>query len=182
MWKVETAQQLITSSMPAPVIFQVAVNPDEQTALYVGVDPTIHVVDLNTMEEVRSLVGHQLSVPCIEFLPDRKKVLSCSGDNTLILWDLQNGQPIYRMNGRGGKEGLWAVAVSADGKTALSDTGDGTMILWDLQSGNELRTFRTTDPSGWAGASGIAYLPDGRTADLCGWRWQNHPMEPGDRG
>jgi WD40 repeat protein len=164
LWDVETAQQPISTSIPGPVIFQLAVSPGEQTALFVGIDPFIHVVDLKTMEEVRSLAGHQLSVPCIEFLPDGKRALSCSGDNTLILWDLNDDQPIYRLDGRGGQQGLWAVAISPDGKTALSDTGDGTMILWDLQSGEELRTFRTTDPSGWAGASGIAYLPDGKTA------------------
>jgi len=164
LWDTEAEHQLITTSISSPVIFQVAVSPDEQTALFVGVDPFIRVLDLKTLEEVASLQGHQLSVPCIEFLPDGNRALSCSGDNTLILWDLQSGQPIYRLEGRGGEQGLWAVTISPDGSTALSDTADGTMILWDLQRGVELRTFRTSDPSGWTGASGIAYLPGGKTA------------------
>ncbi len=163
-WEIETTNQIITSPVPIAVVFQISVSPNNRTALYVGTDPFVHVVDLITWEESGQLGGHQNFIPCIEFLPDGIRALSCSGDDTLILWDLQNGQPIYRLDGRGGEEGIWAIAISPDGKTALSDTAQGTMILWDLQNGKEMHILRTADPAGWGGASGIAYLPDGRTA------------------
>jgi WD40 repeat protein len=124
----------------------------------------VHALDLTTWAETGLLEGHRSFIPCIEFLPDGKRALSCSGDNSLILWDLQNDQPVYSLDGRGGKDGVWAVSVSPDGSTALSGTSQGTMILWDLQSGSELHTLRTEDPTGWTGTSGIAFLPDGRSA------------------
>ncbi|MGW8249009.1 MAG: nSTAND1 domain-containing NTPase [Anaerolineales bacterium] len=164
LWDIETAQQLISSSVPLAVVFQVAVSPDGQAALYTGADPYIHIMDLQSWQETGRLEGHRNFIPCIEFLPDGKRAFSCSGDGTLILWDLQSGQPVYRLDGRGGQEGIWAVAISPGGDTALSDTSQGTMIMWDLQSGEELRTFHATEPSGWAGATGIAYLPDGKSA------------------
>ncbi len=182
LWEIESAQQLITSPVPMAVIFQVAVSPEGQSALYVGADPLVHALDITNWAETGLLAGHQSFIPCIEFLPDGKRALSCSGDNSLILWDLQNGQPVYHLDGHGGKDGVWAVSVSPDGSTALSGTSQGTMILWDLQSGAELRTLRTEESAGWTGTSGIAYLPDGRTAISVGGDGQiiEWDLESGD--
>jgi WD40 repeat protein len=143
---------------------QVAISPDGKTALYGGADPFVHLLDITSWSDTGRLAGHQSLVPCIEFLPDGKRALSCSSDGTLILWDLQEGTPLYRLDGRPRQEGVWAVAISPDGETALSDTGDGAMILWDIQNGQEIRTIRNPDPLAVRGASGIAYLPDGQSA------------------
>ncbi len=164
LWDLSTAKQIKTIPLNLAVVMQVAVSPDGQTVMYSGADPFVHLLDLPSWSDNRSLAGHQSIVPCIEFLPDGKKVLSCSSDGTLILWDLEVGTPLYHLDGRPRQEGVWAVAISPDGSTALSDTGDGTMILWDMQTGEEIRTFRSTDPLTASGASGIAYLPDGSTA------------------
>lgn len=163
-WQLESGELLNTYSVPLPVIFQVAISPDGNTALYVGADTGVHILDLKTWQETAVLQGHQSLVTCIEFLPDGSRALSGSGDGTLIVWDLRAGQPLYQLDALAREPGVWALAISPDGSTALSDTGQGSMILWDLQRGELLRILRGADPGGWTGASGIAYLPGGATA------------------
>jgi WD40 repeat protein len=164
LWQLESGALLNTYPVPLPAIFQVAISPDGKTALYVGGDVGVHILDLKTWQESNALQGHQSFVTCIEFLPDGSRALSGSGDGTLILWDLQSGQLLYQLDALAREPGVWALAISPDGSTALSDTGQGSMILWDLQRGELLRILRGPDPDGWTGASGIAYRPDGTTA------------------
>jgi WD40 repeat protein/DNA-binding SARP family transcriptional activator len=164
LWQLESGELLNTYSVPLPVIFQVAISPDGKTALYVGGDTGVHILDLKTWQESNVLQGHQSFVTCIEFLPDGSRALSGSGDGTLILWDLQAGQPLYQLDALAREPGVWALAISPDGSTALSDTGQGSMILWGLERGELLRILRGADPAGWTGASGIAYRPGGTMA------------------
>jgi WD40 repeat protein len=115
------------------------------------------------------LVGHEGWVPCLEFTPDGRRVLSGSVDGTLILWDVTRREILHRLAARG--QGLWSLAMSPDGQTALSDSGDNageaSMILWDLEMGQEIRAFSRPDPPEGTGVSGIAYLPDGHSAISC---------------
>ena len=108
-------------------------------------------------------------MPCLEFAPDGRRALSCSVDGTLIVWDLQNREILHRLAAHG--QGLWSIAVGPDGRTALSDsggsTGEASMILWNLETGQKMHTFSRPDQPTGAGVSGIAYLPDGRSAISC---------------
>lgn len=164
MWDLKSGRQLQKMDIPLPVLMQVAANPQGKDILFTGIGPVVFRFELDNWEQVDELVGHQgFYTPCIEFLPEGSKALSCSADGTLILWNLQNNQPILQLDGRDQGNGLWAVAISPDGLTALSDSGECSMILWDLETGKELRCFLRDDYSTRRGSSGIAFLPDGKT-------------------
>ena len=165
LWSKDSHDRLGVLDMPPnPVIFQIAISPDDQTVLFVTNDPYVYVMDLGSILTLATMEGHEGSIPCIEYLPDGEQALSCSGDGTLILWDVESRKSIYRMDAHGGDHGLWSIAISPDGRTALSDTGEASMILWDLETGTELRRFERGDDPGKSGASGIAYLPGGLSA------------------
>ena len=165
LWSKDSHDQLGVLEMPPnPVIFQIAISPDDQTVLFVTNDPYVYVMDLASILTLASMEGHEGSVSCIEYLPDGERALSCSGDGTLILWDVESRTPIYRMDAHGGDQGLWSIAISPDGHSALSDTAEASMILWDLETGTELRRFVRGDNQGKMGASGIAFMPDGLSA------------------
>jgi len=87
--------------------------------------------------------------------------LSGSDDNTLRLWDLDNGTELRRFEGHNG----WVrtIAVVPDRRRALSGSGDNTLRLWDLDNGTELRRFDGHDSR----IRAIAVLPDGRRALSC---------------
>ena len=76
------------------------------------------------------LHGHLGSVRSIVWSPDGKILASGSGDNTIILWDIQTRQPLGEPL-KGHTDSVWSVAFSPDGKVLASGSGD-TIILWDV--------------------------------------------------
>ena len=80
------------------------------------------------------LRGHTSSVYSVAFSPDGARIISASADQTLRLWDAQNGQPIGAPF-RGHTKSVRSVAFSPDGSRVVSGSRDTTLRLWDSQSG-----------------------------------------------
>ena len=104
------------------------------------------------------LVGHSGTVDAVAFLPDGRRGLSGSADNTLRLCDLASGETLRTLEGH--SAGVEAVALSVDGSRALSGSDDKTLRLWDLETGETLRTLEGHTSS----VNAVAVLPDGRRA------------------
>jgi WD40 repeat protein len=97
-----------------------------QDTLY---EATLRVVDSNVF------YGHEADVWSVAFSPDRQRIISCSSDCTLRLWNLQGnqiGDPFY-----GHEDQVLSVAFSSDGQKIISCSSDGTLRLWNLQ-GNQI--------------------------------------------
>jgi len=92
-------------------------------------DNLIHVFDLGDGTE-RRLEGHSQQVHGAVFLPDGKRILSASYDQTVRLWDVATGKEVCRFFGH--TNWAWPVAVSPDGKFGLSGGLDKTVRLWRL--------------------------------------------------
>ncbi len=78
-------------------------------------------------------------------------------DGTLILWDVETGEEIRRLEGH--NDVVADVAFSPDGKNALSGSYDTTVIHWDLETGKILQQFK--GHNGWVRT--VAFSPDGKT-------------------
>ena len=109
---------------------------------------------------VRAFVGHTRRVNAVAVLPDGRRALSGSHDNTLRLWDLETGES--RALARPGV--VHAVAVLPDGRRALSGSHDNTLRLWDLETGKSRALAGHTDD-----VTAVAVLPDGRRALSGSW-------------
>jgi WD40 repeat protein len=107
---------------------------------------------------IRTLKGHTGCVNAVAVTPDGRRAVSASADQTLRVWDLENGQTLRRLEGHTG----WvnAVAMAADGRRVVSASGDETLRVWDLESGQTLR--RLEGHTGRVRA--VAITPDGRRA------------------
>jgi len=101
------------------------------------------------------LKGHKGWVTCIgTSAEDPNKVLSGSRDKTIIVWKLNEGQPITneedgdtqlgQMQRRlvGHHHFVQDLDISSDGHFALSASWDNTLRLWDLNSGQTENQFR----------------------------------------
>ncbi len=106
---------------------------------------------------MRALIGHRGPIWCI-VLHEQRQALSGSGDKTLCLWDLTNGNCLCTFEGHAG--GVRAVAVTPDGRQALSASHDKTLRLWDIETGQLLRIFTGHNGPVWY----VTITPDGRQA------------------
>jgi WD40 repeat protein len=71
---------------------------------------------------------------------DDANLVTSSADQTLILWDIDTGNPIRIYSGHA--DWVNDVDIAPDGNTMLSSSDDFTLILWDINSGEALRRFQ----------------------------------------
>ena len=105
---------------------------------------------------VRILSGHLHSVNAVAVSPDGRHIVSGSHDNSVVVWDLETGAPIHRLNEHQGC--VNSVAVTPDGRSIVSGSADETMVVWDLETGMQVR--RLAVDHGWVWS--VAISPDGR--------------------
>ena len=105
---------------------------------------------------VRTPPLDQLDARITGDLPDGRRAVSVSGDETLRVWDLETGDELEVVRGHEGP--ILGVAVSADGRQAASAGLDGTIRLWDLENGAGLAVLEGHEDPVWS----LRYTPDGR--------------------
>ncbi|MCX6189036.1 MAG: caspase family protein [Bacteroidetes bacterium] len=85
-------------------------------------------------------LGHSDRVRCVSVTPDAKFAVTGSGDNTIKLWNISNGQLIRTFNGHHGL--VYAVQISNDGKSVYSCSWDDKRtIKWDALTGKILKQY-----------------------------------------
>ncbi len=97
-------------------------------------EETLHVVAQAT--SVRAILsGHQESVLAVAVSPDGRTLATASSDQTIILWDLPEGQVRQRLEGH--FDQVNTLAFSPDGRLLASAAGptDPSVRLWDVARG-----------------------------------------------
>ena len=131
---------------PQPVIPQPSV---------VTPTPTIVPQVPNDFRELRTLTGHSDSVVSVAVSPDGKYLASGSDDDTVIIWDANNGQRLKTLKGH--STYVRSVSWSPDGKYLASGADDNTVIIWDAKSGEMLKTLKGHSKS----VNSVSWSPDG---------------------
>ncbi|KIJ12136.1 hypothetical protein PAXINDRAFT_25533, partial [Paxillus involutus ATCC 200175] len=107
--------------------------------------------------------GHEMDIKGIAYLPGGERVVSCSFDKTVRIWDVEKGE----QEGTSMVHENWicALAVTKDGKMILSGDGD-RITMWDVETHERIEE--------WADHTGydircIALSPDDRFAASGDW-------------
>lgn len=95
------------------------------------------------MEPCRKLYGHSSYVYSVAFSPNGSILASGGFDDSLRLWNAQNGQIFKEIAAHG--DPITSVDFSYDGSVLLTGSFDGLMRLWDVESGRCLRTIVDND-------------------------------------
>src|SRR5262249_8743256 len=95
------------------------------------------------------------SVSAGAFLPDGRRIILCSYDGRVRLWDLQTGEALAWEVGHDAL--VRSVAAAPDGLTVITGSGDRTARLWDARTG-EQKLLLPHD----AGVTFVSYISNGR--------------------
>ncbi|KAH8797328.1 WD40-repeat-containing domain protein [Flagelloscypha sp. PMI_526] len=107
------------------------------------------------MQNPRQIIGPETPLtPAAISLP-RKRIVSASHDNTVLIWDAESGQKIRELEGH--TEWVYSAAFSPTGKHVVTGSRDVTIRIWDADSGEEI--WKVRGHKGWVLA--VAFSPDG---------------------
>ncbi len=118
---------------------------------------TVACVQRNATVQEASIVArmtHASTVDAVTFSPDRRYVVSGSGDRTARVWEAASGRKVARVTH--GAE-VSAVTFSPDGQYVVSGSGDDTVQVWEAVRGREVA--RMTHAST---VFAVAFSPDRR--------------------
>jgi hypothetical protein len=76
-------------------VYALAVDPLDRYYASGGVDRTIRIWDKESGKEISVLTGHSGAVSGLNFTPDGKKLISCSTEGVIKVWDLNTFTEIY---------------------------------------------------------------------------------------
>ncbi|MCH8877650.1 MAG: PQQ-binding-like beta-propeller repeat protein [Chloroflexi bacterium] len=154
LWNPTTGDALVRFN-PSDDLEAGLLMPDGRTAVTGHGSGMLRFWDLGSGVEggsavkVRVLQGHGNEVTSAIFSPDGRLAISGGGeiepfnspesDNSLVLWDVEDGTVLRRLEGHDGT--IWSVAFSPDGRLAASGAQDRSVILWDIESGNLIQRW-----------------------------------------
>jgi WD40 repeat protein len=79
--------------------------------------------------------GHTQPVSDVIHLFDGQRIITCSLDGSLRVWNLESGEQIGD-DWQDVESGVHTIALSPDGKNLASGSEDGAVRLWDVDTGN----------------------------------------------
>jgi WD40 repeat protein len=126
-------------------ISSIAFSPDGQRLAAGSYDTSVRVWNLQTGEQLLTLLGHQELVNDVAFSPDGSLLASCSGafdwyqDFSVRLWNTNTGKMVSILKGH--TDQVMNVAFSPDGTKIASASFDGTIRVWNINTGKELLTI-----------------------------------------
>ena len=86
------------------------------------------------------LRGHDRGVLSVAYSPDGKRISSGSLDQTVRVWDAENGGELHCL--RGHEKGVRSVVFSPAGRQVASGSLDQTVRVWDAATGAEVHCLR----------------------------------------
>ncbi|MGF1537322.1 MAG: protein kinase [Elainellaceae cyanobacterium] len=89
--------------------------------------------------EMTTLSGHSAKVNDLALSVDQSLLASASNDQTVKLWDLEQGQELRSLPSPGNR--VQAVTFSPDGKLLISGGSGGVISVWDVTSQDLVNTF-----------------------------------------
>ena len=91
------------------------------------------------------------------FSPDGKTIVTASGDGSVRLWDVSNGQEIRQFEGH--ERGVNSASFNANGQSLVTAGFDQTVRVWDITTGEEIRRLQGHTAS----VNGAIFSIDGQT-------------------
>jgi WD40 repeat protein len=94
----------------------------------------------------------------VAFSPDGRRLATGGEENTVKIWDVQNGAELQTLRGHNGDVYTVAFSPDDDGRWVASAGEDSAVKVWDSRTGKLVRSFRGHTSV----VTSVAFSPDGR--------------------
>ena len=138
-------------------VLTAAYSPDGRTVAVAGFDRTVYLLDTTTWKVKKELREHGYAVSQVSFSLDGQILASLSPGESPILWDVNNGKELRRLQGDSSKK-VNALAFTGDGKALITTSSEKAIRVWDVKTGREVKTL----PSHEGEVIDVAISPDGK--------------------
>jgi guanine nucleotide-binding protein G(I)/G(S)/G(T) subunit beta-1 len=133
LWNAVTTNKLYAISLKSNYVMAVAMEQMKGKLVACGgLDNLCTVYRLHDPEKAIEMASHDGFVSSCRFL-DESKILSASGDSTVILWDISQGQPLAHFTEHTQDVMALAISPTSNQNTFVSTSVDRTAKLWDIR-------------------------------------------------
>lgn len=170
VWNALTSQKTHAIKLHCPWVMTCAFAPNGQSVACGGLDSACSIFNLNSqadrdgnMPVSRILTGHKGYVSSCQYVPDQEtRLITSSGDQTCVLWDVTTGQRISIFGGEfpsGHTADVQSVSInSSNTNMFVSGSCDTTVRLWDIRiASRAVRTYHGHEGD----VNSVKFFPDG---------------------
>ncbi len=112
-----------------------------------GVGHTISIIDMNTGEQINQLYGHAEAINDLVVHPDGIRLISCSRDRTIKVWDIATARCLRTFSDYTAVPEK--LLISTDGSQVIMLT-DHEVVQWNFEKGTRSATLIDFTPhKGW---------------------------------
>ncbi|XP_010889566.1 guanine nucleotide-binding protein subunit beta-5b [Esox lucius] len=163
VWDAFTTNKEHAVSMPTTWVMACAYAPSGCAIACGGLDNKCSVYPLsldqneNLAAKKKSVALHTNYLSGCTFTNSDMQILTCSGDGTSALWDVESGQLLQSFHGHSADVLTLDLAPSETGNTFVSGGSDKKANIWDLRSGQNIQSFDTHESD----VNCVKYYPSG---------------------
>nr|XP_043623073.1 guanine nucleotide-binding protein subunit beta-2-like [Erigeron canadensis] len=170
VWNALTSQKTHAIKLPCAWVMACAFSPSGQSVACGGLDSVCSIFNLSspldnngTMPVSRMLSGHKGYVSSCQYVPDDDtRLITGSGDQTCVLWDITTGLRASVFGGEfqsGHTADISSVSINgSNSRMFVSGSSDATVRLWDTRvASRAVRTFHGHEGD----VNSVKFFPDG---------------------
>ncbi|KAK9164121.1 hypothetical protein Syun_005023 [Stephania yunnanensis] len=170
VWNALTSQKTHAIKLPCAWVMACAFSPSGQSVASGGLDSVCTIFNLNSpvdkdgnLPVSRMLCGHKGYLSSCQYVPGQDtRLITSSGDQTCVLWDVTTGQRISVFGGEfpsGHTADVLSVSINGTNSNMfVSGSCDATARLWDTRiASRAVRTFHGHEGD----VNTVKFFPDG---------------------
>jgi len=165
IWNGQTTNKVHAIPLRSSWVMTCAYSPSGNLVACGGLDNLCSVYrvpqdhkDSGSQKTYAELAQHEGYLSCARFVQEDREIITASGDQTCILWDVETKTPKNIFNDHQGD--VMSVALFDHNAQFVSGSVDGTAKLWDYRQ-NGAKSCLKTFAGHESDINSVAFFPDG---------------------
>ncbi len=143
LWDIDAKESILTFPDHQNPVYAVAIKRDGTVGYSVGEDNQLRSWKAAAEgKQIRTSGGHGRVILKLVTHPKQPLLATCSADQTVRLWNADNGAAVRTLSGHA--DYVYAIAMSPDGNQIASGSFDGEVRIWNVKDGSLVKSFNAS--------------------------------------